>query len=73
MPPPLQPGRYRSLETFRPITLADKASFWQVGCLLADGTKREMIIEEMPDGKMAVDWGRISPSRSHCSRFSFVA
>ncbi|MGC4015256.1 MAG: hypothetical protein QM755_12180 [Luteolibacter sp.] len=53
---PFQPGRYRSLETFRPITLADKASFWQVGCLLADGTKREMIIEEMPDGKMAVDW-----------------
>ncbi|MFD0894451.1 hypothetical protein KBB96_06475 [Luteolibacter ambystomatis] len=53
---PLTRGRFKSLSTFRPITLGDRASFWQVGCLLADETTRELIIEELPDGKMAVDW-----------------
>jgi len=53
---PLKSGRFQSLETFRPITLGDRASFWQIGCYLTDGTKREMIMEELPDGRIAVDW-----------------
>lgn len=53
---PLTHGRFASLNTFRPLTLGDRASFWQVGCLLADDSKRELIVEELPDGRMAVDW-----------------
>ncbi|BCU78717.1 hypothetical protein [Luteolibacter sp. LG18] len=53
---PLVPGRFVQLETFQPLTLAARASFWRIACKVDTGTTRQFLVEEMPDGKVAIDW-----------------
>lgn len=53
---PFQRGSFRGVTTFQPLTLEDTGTFWVVGAKQDGGGIRTLLMEEMPDGQVLVDW-----------------
>jgi len=53
---PMQTGIFDRLDLFQPVTLDNKGSFWMVTCAMKDKSVRRLLLEELPQGAVGVDW-----------------
>ncbi|MEN9975782.1 MAG: hypothetical protein RLZZ282_1788, partial [Verrucomicrobiota bacterium] len=48
--------RVKSIESLRPLTLANRGDFWTTTVALANGKKHRLLLEIMPSGEARIDW-----------------
>jgi hypothetical protein len=53
---PVSPGPLRRIRSLQPLTLDNRADFWMASVELADGSRRELIIEITADQSPLIDW-----------------
>jgi hypothetical protein len=53
---PLTSSQFVSLDLFQPMTLDRQGSFWIVNCTMQDKLVRHLLLEELPDKTVQVDW-----------------
>ena len=53
---PVPTSPYERTNQLQAITLENRGNFWMEGVLLADGTKRTLIIEILENGEPKIDW-----------------
>lgn len=53
---PVFSSRLNIVSSLTPLTLQDRANFWIASVVLADGKKRQLIIEILESGAVRVDW-----------------
>lgn len=53
---PLTCSQFLTLDLFQPMTLDRQGSFWIVNCTMKDKVVRHLLLEELPDQTVQVDW-----------------